>query len=298
MATGGFSTRNASLGAYNSPYIQWVTIIFMFFAGMNFIIHYRVLFAGKFDMLKKDREFKFYSLVIFVVILISAFFLQIGGLAPRDEISRRYRHQPLSESEIDYKINQEQNRISSFEQRLRHVAFQTISITTTTGYTTADFDMWPNAIRFMLVILMFFGGCAGSTGGGIKMSRILIFVKCAIREVKTIIQPRLILPLKVSNTIVEEKQVSNIIGFIALFMGCFLFFSFIMSFMIEDFSTAVTAVVATMCNIGPGLAGVGATENYAWIPMPGKWILSLCMLLGRLEIYTVVILLLPSSWRK
>ncbi len=297
MATGGFSTRNASLGAY-SPYIQWVTIVFMFFAGMNFIIHYKILFTGKFDLLKKDREFKFYTVVIFTVIIISTLFLQMRGIVSKQEIAHRYRHQSLSESQIDDKIIQEQKKISTFEQKLRHVSFQVVSITTTTGFTTADFDVWPNAIRFMLVILMFFGGCAGSTGGGMKMSRILIFIKCAIREIKTIIQPRIIMSLKVDNTIIEEKQVSNIIGFIALFMGSFVFFSFIMSFMIEDFSTAVTAVVATMCNIGPGLAGVGPTENYAWIPMPGKWILSLCMLLGRLEIYTVFILLLPSSWKK
>lgn len=298
MATGGFSTKNASLAAYNSPYIQWVIIIFMFFAGMNFIIHYQILFTGKFTLLKKDREFKFYTIVIVTVIILSTLFLQIRGLAAKNEISRRFRHQTLSEVQIDDKILQESSKISSFGQTLRHAAFQTISITTTTGYTTADFDTWPNAIRFTLVILMFFGGCAGSTGGGIKMSRILIFIKCALREIKTIIHPRIILPLKVANKTIEEKQVSNIIGFIALFMGSFLFFTIIMSFMIEDFSTAVTAVAATMCNIGPGLAGVGAAENYAWIPVGGKWILSLCMLLGRLEIYTVFILLMPSSWRK
>jgi len=298
MATGGFSTKNASLAAYNSPYIQWVVIIFMFFAGMNFIIHYQILFTGKFSSLRKNREFKFYTLVIVTVILMSTIFLQIRGLAPKQEISRRFRNQALSESQIDDKIDLENRRISSFGQTLRHAAFQTVSITTTTGYSTADFDTWPNAIRFTLVILMFFGGCAGSTGGGIKMYRVLIFIKCALREIKTIIHPRIILPLKVDDKAIEEKQVANIIGFIALFMGSFLFFTIIMSFMIEDFSTAVTAVAATMCNIGPGLAGVGATENYAWIPMQGKWVLSLCMLLGRLEIYTVFILFMPSSWRK
>jgi trk system potassium uptake protein TrkH len=150
----------------------------------------------------------------------------------------------------------------------------------------------------MLVILMFFGGCAGSTGGGMKMIRVMVFLKTAWREVKTLIQPRIISPIKIAGKAMEEKRVANILGFIALFLGCFVIFSGAMSFLLQDFTTAITSVVATMCNIGPGLSGIGAAENYAWIPIPGKWILTLCMLLGRLEIYTVLIALSPISWRK
>ena len=130
------------------------------------------------------------------------------------------------------------------------------------------------------------------------MVRIMIVLKSAWREVKTIIQPRLILPLKIENEPVDERQVANIIGFVALFMSCFVVFSGVMSYWIQDITTSVTTVIATMCNIGPGLSGVGATENFAWIPLPGKWVLVLCMLLGRLEIYTVFIAFAPRSWSR
>jgi trk system potassium uptake protein TrkH len=298
MATGGFSTKNNSIAHYNSSYIDWVVIIFMFFAGMNFVIHYRVLFTRKLDLVKSNREFHFYAGVLLLAILLGFIVLQTGGLAPKEQIMDSFRNQPLSEAVFTEKAAQEGTKISSPYGVLRYVTFQIVSITTTTGYTTADSDMWPNFIRFMLVLLMFFGGCAGSTGGGIKMIRIMVFIKTAWREIRTIIQPRIIAPIKIAGKAIEEKQVANILGFIALFIGCFVIFSAAMSYLIDDFTTAVVSVVATMCNIGPGLSGVGAAENYAWIPLPGKWILTLCMLLGRLEIYTVLIVLSPISWRK
>jgi trk system potassium uptake protein TrkH len=209
-----------------------------------------------------------------------------------------YRSDPLTAEQLIEKIDTEEAKVRTPYGILRYVAFQIVSITTTTGYSTADSDIWPNFIRFMLVVLMFFGGCAGSTGGGIKMVRIMVFLKTAAREIKTIIQPRIIAPLKIAGKALEEKQVLNILGFISLFMACFVIFSAAMSYLIKDFTTAVVSVVATMCNIGPGLSGVGAAENYAWIPLPGKWILTVCMLLGRLEIYTVLIAFSPISWKK
>jgi trk system potassium uptake protein TrkH len=298
MATGGFSTRNGSIGSYNSSYIDWVVIIFMFFAGMNFVIHYRVLFSGKFDLVKSNREFHFYAGVLVVAIILGVLVLQAGGIAPEEQIRSSFRSQPLSAQQLIEKIDTEKAKLLTPYGVLRYVTFQVVSITTTTGYSTADSDVWPNFIRFMLVLLMFFGGCAGSTGGGIKMVRIMVFIKTAWREVKTIIQPRIIAPIKIAGKALEEKQVLNILGFIALFLACFVILSAAMSYLIGDFTTAVVSVVSTMCNIGPGLSGVGAAENYAWIPIPGKWILTLCMLLGRLEIYTVLIALSPISWKK
>ena len=298
MATGGFSTKNTSIGSYNSAYIDWVIIVFMFFAGMNFIIHYQVLFTRKWNLVKDNREFRFYASVILIAILLSTVVLHLRGIAPEEQIADSFRSQPLSESALTQKMAVEEAKIASPLDTFRYAAFQVVSITTTTGYSTADSDMWPNFIRFLLVVLMFFGGCAGSTGGGIKMVRIMVGIKTAWREVKTLIQPRLIVPIKIAEKELNEKQVANIVGFIALFLGCFVIFSAIMSFLIDDFTTAVTSVVATMCNIGPGLSGIGATENYAWIPMSGKWVLALCMLLGRLEIYTVLIALSPISWKK
>ncbi len=298
MATGGFSTKNASIAAYNSAFIDWVIIIFMFFAGMNFIIHYQVLFARKWSLVKTDREFRFYAGVILLAIVIATVVLQTRGIAPKEQIEGSFRSQPIQENMIAKKMIQQEEKLDSVHDTVRYAAFQVVSITTTTGYSTADFDMWPNLIRFMLVILMFCGGCAGSTGGGMKMIRVMVGIKTAWREMKTLIQPRLISPIKIAEKGIEEKQVANIVGFIALFLGCFVFFSGVMSFLISDFTTAVTSVIATMCNIGPGLSGIGATENYAWIPISGKWVLSLCMLLGRLEIYTVLIALAPISWKK
>ncbi|MGB2630245.1 MAG: TrkH family potassium uptake protein [Candidatus Omnitrophota bacterium] len=298
MATGGFSTRNGSIGSYNSSYIDWVVIIFMFFAGINFVIHYRVLFSGKFDLVKSNREFHFYAGVLLMAILLGVIALKMGGIAPAEQIRMSYRSEPLSAEQLIEKIDTEQAKVLTPYGIIRYVTFQVVSITTTTGYSTADSDIWPNFIRFMLVVLMFFGGCAGSTGGGIKMVRIMVFIKTALREIKTIIQPRIISPIKIAGKAMEDKQVMNILGFIALFLGCFVIFSAAMSYLIEDFTTAVVSVVATMCNIGPGLSGVGAAENYAWIPLPGKWILVACMLLGRLEIYTVFIALSPISWKK
>ncbi len=298
MATGGFSTKNASIAAYNSPFIEWVIIVFMFFAGMNFIIHYRMFFFRKFDLLRNNREFHFYSLVILFAIIACTFLLTSRGINSQNQITRSFRNQPLSEKVIEEKILNEKAKIKSFPDRLRHSAFQVVSITTTTGYTTVDFDVWPNFIRYMLVILMFFGGCAGSTGGGIKMIRIMVIVKAFMREIRTLIQPRIILPLKIAKKTLGEKQVQNIVGFVMLFLAFFIVCSLAMSFFIEDFTTAITTVAATICNIGPGLSGIGATENYAWIPLGGKWILIFCMLLGRLEIYTVLIAFAPISWKK
>lgn len=298
MATGGFSTKNASIAFYNSPYIYWVITAFMFLAGMNFIIHYRILFARKFDLIKNNREFHFYAAVIITAILIGTIALQTQGIASKEEVIRSFRNQPLTQQAVARKIAEEEVKIGSLSSTLSHVAFQMTSIITTTGYCVADFDMWPNLLRYMMVVLMFFGGCAGSTGGGIKMIRIMVMVKAALREIKVIIQPRIIAPIKIAKRTVEEKQVANIVGFVILFLICFVIFSIVMSFMVKDFTTAITTVAATMCNIGPGLSGIGATENYAWIPLFGKWILTLCMLLGRLEIYTVLIVLAPVSWKK
>ena len=298
MATGGFSTKNASIGAYNSAYIEWVIIVFMFFAGMNFMIHFRVLFTRTLRPLRRNREFHFYIGVIFTGLFICAVLLRVIGIVPISQIKQHFRHSRLSENELVEKNAVEQEKIRTIHDTIRRSAFQVISLTTTTGYCTADFDVWPNSIRFMLVVLMFFGGCAGSTGGGIKMIRIMTIFKTAWREVKTMIQPRLISPIKVAGKPVEEKLVANIIGFVTLFILLFVLFSAIMCLFIPDVTTAVSSVVSTMCNIGPGLSGVGATQNYAWIPVTGKWILMLCMLLGRLEIYTVLIAFVPVSLKK
>ncbi len=298
LATGGFSTQNASIGAYNSAYFDWVITIFMFLAGMNFILHFQMIFKRDFSGLRKNSEFLFYAKVVGGAILFSTLLLWLKGLPSVQSIADIFRANPIPADTINEVVAGEASKVSTFFSSLRYSAFQVLAITTTTGFATADFDMWPNAIRMLLVLLMFFGGSSGSTGGGIKMIRIQVVLKTMLREVRRMVQPRIVKSVKIGNIPVEEKQVSNIIGFFLLFILTFVLISFIMSFFISDFTTATTSVAATLCNIGPGLGGVGATENFNWIPVGGKWVLTMAMLLGRLELYTVFIAFAPLSWKK
>jgi len=187
---------------------------------------------------------------------------------------------------------------TGFFDSLRAAFFQGTSILTTTGFVTADFDLWPETSRLLLVMMMFVGGCAGSTGGGIKIVRIFIMWKKMIKEVRQFMRPQAVLQIKLGGKPVEEEIVSHIAAFFTIFIIVFALASFLMTFYTPDLVTAATSVIATLGNIGPGLAAVGATQNYAAIPVPGQIILTLCMLLGRLELYTVLILFLPSFWRK
>jgi len=177
-------------------------------------------------------------------------------------------------------------------------SFQVVAIVTTTGYCTADFDVWPNACRYLLLVLMFWGGCAGSTGGGLKMIRVMTVMKVSWRELGKLARPRWIAPMKIGGEPIPESRIINILSLFNLFIMLFVICTGLMMFFVPDFMTAVTCVVATLCNIGPGLHGIGAVENFAWIPMPGKWLLCLCMLMGRLEVFSVLIVLRPSMWRK
>ena len=266
MATGGFSTCTASVGAYNSPIIDSIIILFMFLAGVNFSLHYHAL-TGKPGRYFKDPEFRFYS----VFLLICGLFLTFNFWGSVYE---------------------------DFLFSLRAAFFQATSIMTTTGFVTADFDQWPHASRMLLVLMMFVGGCAGSTGGGIKVVRIFILWKKLVKEVRQFMRPQAVMQLKLGGKPVEQEIISHISAFFIIFLLVFGLASFLMTFFTPDLETAVTSVIATLGNIGPGLSAVGATQNFAAIPIPGQIILTLCMLLGRLELYTVLVLFLPSFWKK
>ncbi len=266
MATGGFSTRTASVGAFNSGAVDCIVIFFMFAAGVNFSLHYYAL-TGKPGRYWKDPEFRFYF-----------FFWLICGLI--------------------LTFNVWGSVYGNFLDALRTAFFQGTSILTTTGFVTADFDLWPQSSRILLVLMMFVGGCAGSTGGGIKMVRISIMWKKVVKEMRQFMRPQAVLQVKLGGKAVEEEVVSHIVAFFTIFVLVFALASFLMTFYTPDLETATTSVIATLGNIGPGLAAVGATHNFAAIPAPGQMILTLCMLLGRLELYTVLILFFPSFWKK
>ncbi|MCB2205183.1 TrkH family potassium uptake protein [bacterium] len=296
MATGGFSTKNLSVGYYQNEFIIWVIIVFMFLAGVNFLLHYNVL-RGNYRVLKIDREFRFYAVVIVVGIILATVMLYVEGLPSVDYSRTHFRHDPVPYEDFAAHVHGQEEKVQSLYGSFRESAFQVVSITTTTGFGTADFDVWPTTVRLMLVVLMFFGGCAGSTGGGMKMIRVLINLKAAWREIIKMARPRIIRPVKVGGTPIEEVRVGNIVSFFILFLSLSIVSALLMTFFVPDLVTAFTAVVACLANIGPGLAGVGSIENFNWIPIPGKWILIFNMLLGRLEIFTVLVLLRSSIWR-
>lgn len=296
MATGGFSTKNLSVGHFDSNFIHWVIIVFMFLAGVNFLLHYNVL-RGNFRVFRADREFRFYAAVTLTAIVITTLMLQFEGL-PSAEYSRTsFRNAPAPYEDYVSHVHAEGEKVSGLYRSFRESAFQVVSIVTTTGFATADFDVWPTTLRLLLVMLMFFGGCAGSTGGGMKMIRVLVNMKAAAREIIRMARPRIIRPIKVGDVPIEEVRVGNIVSFFILFLSLSVFSSLLMTFFVPDLVTAFTSVAACLANVGPGLAGVGAIENYAWIPIPGKWILIFNMLLGRLEIFTVLALFRASIWR-
>jgi len=297
MATGGFSTKNGSIGQYNSDYIDWVITIFMYFAGVNFLIHYRVL-RGNFEDIFKNRELHFYTGAMVVTTIVLTGILFFAGIKPAHHSEGQYRNNPPTVQEFHQHVDEEAEKVSTLYGAFRRAAFQTAAIITTTGYGTADFDLWPDFCRFAFLFLMFWGGCAGSTGGGIKIIRIMVVLKAGWRELKKITHPHLVAPLKIGGSSMDERQVISICAFVLLFLITFIIGVFLMTLFIPDLVTAISTVVATLANIGPGLNGVGSIENYGWIPIPGKWILIVLMLLGRLELFTILLALRPSFWKR
>jgi len=266
MATGGFSTRNASVGAFQSSYINYVIILFMIIAGTNFSLHYKFL-RGDFKVYLRNKEFLYFLSIIGVA------FIFIG-------------------------FDTFRNNYYDFPRTIEHTLFQTVSILTTTGFGTADYEKWAFSSQFMLLVLMFIGGSAGSTGGGIKVIRIYVLMKFVFSEFVRLLHPRAVVPVRISNTVVSKDVLLNILGFFVLFMALFVIGVFVLAASGMDIETSFGAAAATLGNIGPGLGKVGPTDHYAHIPTFAKWVLSVLMLMGRLEIYTVIILFSPAFWKK
>lgn len=266
LATGGFSSYNASIAHYPSPYIQLIIILFMFLAGANFSLHFLVLRQG-FRSYWRNEEFRFYLFVILIATLLI------------------------------FLVNQATGTYVHAGRNLLDVLFQVVSIITTTGFITADFDQWPPFCRILLVSLMFVGGCAGSTGGGIKVVRLLLFFKFAGAQLHKLVHPRQVESIKLGNTRVPQEVMISILSFFAIYLAVFVTASLIITALGVDIITGPSAVITTLNNVGPGLAEVGPVKNFAGLPALAKLVLIFCMLAGRLELYTVAILLTPGYWK-
>lgn len=266
MPTGGFSPKNTSIAHYNSPYFDGVIILFMLLAGINFSLHYKLI-KGDLTIFGKDPECRvFFVLIVLFIIMVT---FNIHGTV-----------------------------YDSFTRAFRYAAFQVSSIITTTGFVTTDYDLWPSFSRKLLFLCMFLGAMAGSTGGGMKIMRIILLAKHSYCEIFRIIHPHAITSVKLGGRPVPGEVLSSIWGFFLLFLGLFIVAALVMASLGLDMISAFASVAACIGNIGPGLGLVGPAKNYVAIPFIGKWVLIFCMLLGRLEIYTVIVLLIPEYWRK
>jgi len=266
MATGGFSPKNESIEFYRSPFIEYAITFFMFLAGANFSLHYSFL-KGNFKAFWNDPEFRFYAWVV----LGSAFFITWNLWA---------------------------HLSGDLSQHFRLALFQVVSIQTTTGFTTTNFEKWPAFSQYLLLALMFIGGCAGSTGGAIKCVRIYVLMKHGAKELYQLVHPRAVAPVKLGGKVISQGTLNGILSLFFLYIGLFVLASLALSFLGSDILTSVSAVAATLGNVGPGLGEVGPMDNFAHLPAASKWILTACMLFGRLEIYTLMVLLFPEFWRK
>ncbi len=267
LSTGGFSTRDASIAAFKSTYIDVVIIIFMFLGAANFSLHYRA-WTRSLRSYFRDSQFRYY--VAFTVggtIFVTAV-VWFGG------------------------------NYSSILETLRQGAFQTVSIMTTTGFVTADYDKWPFAAQLALLIFMFMGGCAGSTTGAIKTVRIVLLFKYAYREIVRLVHPKVFASVKLGGRVIHKTVLESVAAFFIFYILIFVASSLIVMADGMDLVGGLSAVAATLGNIGPGLASVGPTHNYFAVPLLSKCVLTVCMIVGRLEVFTVLVLLTPSFWKK
>lgn len=266
MATGGFSTKSQSIAYFQNGYIDIIITVFMFLAGINFSLHFYAL-RGKFSKFPKSSEFKFYCLVT----LLATCVITISSM-----------------QSVNY----------SLTDALRYASFQVVSIMTTTGFATADYEVWPVLSQMLLLSLMFFGGMVGSTGGGMKQVRILLMFKQAYRELYHLIHPHALSALKLDDKNVPKETLGGIWGFLFLFILISVVATLSLTALGLDIITSASTVISAMSNVGPALGDAGPSGNYSSIPMMGKWVLVLCMLIGRLEIYTVILLFMPMFWKK
>ena len=268
LSTGGFSSHDASITYFNSVPIEMILTLFMFLGGVNFALHFLALRGDGLHAYWQDTEFRAYLGILALATLVVTFYLYESGT------------------------------YSSLMQSLRYAVFQVVTMATTTGFASADFGAWPPVLGALLIIISFFAGSAASTAGGIKVIRIVILFKETLCEIRRLIHPSAIVPLKLSGKVVPYSTVAGISAFFATYLASFALIAMIIAGMGVDLVTAFSATAAAINNTGPGLGAVGPSVNFAGLPQAAKWMLSFAMLLGRLEIFTLFVILTPVFWRK
>ena len=266
-ATGGYSTRQASIAAYNSPYIEYVTILFMFLSGINFTLLFFLLFKGRVHKLLKDTEFRWYAGIVlsFTLVIAAVLAVQRGG---------------------------------DLEGSFREALFQVVSVQTTTGFMSADYTLWPPVLWFLISLLMYAGACAGSTSGAFKCIRIAMLFKLVRNEFLRIVHPNAIIPLRISGQVIHSKAKITLLAFFALYVGVVIGGWGVMVALGLDMTDAYGVVVSSIGNIGPALGSYGPAYSWAHMPDAAKWFSSFLMLIGRLELFSVLLLFTPGFWKK
>ena len=265
-STGGFSTKQQSIAAFQNPFVEAVIVIFMFLAGTNFTMIYFGL-KMKFRKIVNNDEFKWYLSAVFILILLLSF----------------YRTHTSS---------------SDFIHAFREISFQVVSIITTTGYATADYTLWGSFLTFIFFLFLFSGASAGSTSGGIKIVRIILLIKNGLLEFKRRLHPKAVIPVMLNKQVISSTITYNLLAFIFLYLFVFTLGSIFLSFLGVDMLTSISAVASAVGNVGPGIADVGPSSSFSQLPTSAKWILSLLMLMGRLELFTVCVLFTPYFWKR
>ena len=265
MPTGGFSTQNASIAAYSNPTIHYIIIFFMFVAGVNFTLHFRAI-TGNYKSYFKDYEFKVYFLIIFVATMF--IFLNI------------------SFSNSDWSHN-------SFLISL----FQSLALMTGTGYANADYELWPFFSQLLLFFMMFFGAMGGSTSGGMKIARVILLIKYSATETRRMLHSRAIIPIRIGDRTISDDVIRNTLGFFLIYLSFFVLTSLVLTALNYDFTSSLGAAASAIGNVGPAFGAFGPTDNYALLHPIGKWMMTFCMLLGRLEIFTIMVLFSRTFWR-
>ena len=265
MPTGGFSTQNASIAAYSNPTIHYIIIFFMFVAGVNFTLHFRAI-TGNYKSYFKDYEFKVYFLILFVATMF--IFLNI------------------SFSNSDWSHN-------SFLISL----FQSLALMTGTGYANADYELWPFFSQLLLFFMMFFGAMGGSTSGGMKIARVILLIKYSATETRRMLHSRAIIPIRIGDRTISDDVIRNTLGFFLIYLSFFVLTSLVLTALNYDFTSSLSVAASAIGNVGPAFGAFGPTDNYALLHPIGKWMMTFCMLLGRLEIFTIMVLFSRTFWK-